>query len=139
MIPLPRDTWLYIVAFISITDSNIIFFRTSNDQSRPSELSNIYTLIRLRSKKKKMDDYVGYILVLALAGIFVFSLSNAFKKRDKAFLRSVVIVVLGDIGRSPRMMYHAESFATARFKTYVVGYGGEYITFSLDSFVNYYC
>ncbi|PAV21780.1 glycosyltransferase family 33 [Pyrrhoderma noxium] len=71
-----------------------------------------------------MDDYAGYILVLALAGIFVFSLSNAFKKRDKAFLRSVVIVVLGDIGRSPRMMYHAESFATARFKTYVVGYGG---------------
>ena len=72
-----------------------------------------------------MDDYAGYILVLALAGIFVFSLSNAFKKRDKAFLRSVVIVVLGDIGRSPRMMYHAESFATSRFKTYVVGYGGE--------------
>ncbi|KAI8983197.1 mannosyltransferase [Trametes punicea] len=39
-------------------------------------------------------------------------------------LRSVAVLVLGDIGRSPRMMYHAESFATNRFQTYLVGYRG---------------
>ncbi|KAI0353157.1 mannosyltransferase [Trametes cingulata] len=46
------------------------------------------------------------------------------KPRPKPALRSVAILVLGDIGRSPRMMYHAESFATNKFQTYLVGYGG---------------
>ena len=39
-------------------------------------------------------------------------------------MRSVVVFVLGDVGRSPRMMYHAESFANNGFETYVVGYRG---------------
>lgn len=47
------------------------------------------------------------------------------KPRPKPSLRSVAILVLGDIGRSPRMMYHAESFATNKFQTYLIGYGGE--------------
>ena len=47
------------------------------------------------------------------------------RPRPKPALRSVAILVLGDIGRSPRMMYHAESFATNKFLTYLVGYGGE--------------
>ncbi len=38
--------------------------------------------------------------------------------------RTVAIVVLGDIGRSPRMMYHAESFASHDFKTYIIAYKG---------------
>ncbi|KAF9651302.1 beta-1,4-mannosyltransferase [Thelephora ganbajun] len=39
-------------------------------------------------------------------------------------MRSVVVFVLGDVGRSPRMMYHAESFANDGFETYIVGYHG---------------
>ncbi|EGN92688.1 glycosyltransferase family 33 protein [Serpula lacrymans var. lacrymans S7.3] len=39
-------------------------------------------------------------------------------------LRSVAILVLGDIGRSPRMMYHAESFAKIQFDTFLIGYRG---------------
>ena len=39
--------------------------------------------------------------------------------------RSAAVVVLGDIGRSPRIMYHAQSFALNDFETYVVGYKGE--------------
>ncbi|TFK47946.1 glycosyltransferase family 33 protein [Heliocybe sulcata] len=42
----------------------------------------------------------------------------------KPMLRSVAILVLGDVGRSPRMMYHAESFAKHGFETYPVGYKG---------------
>src|SRR5712671_3409024 len=42
----------------------------------------------------------------------------------KPSLRSVAIVVLGDVGRSPRMMYHAESFAKLQFDTFLVGYKG---------------
>lgn len=44
--------------------------------------------------------------------------------RNQHSLRSVAIVVLGDIGRSPRMMYHAQSFAENDFVTNIIGYGG---------------
>lgn len=46
--------------------------------------------------------------------------------RERPAMRSVAILVLGDIGRSPRMMYHAESFAKSGFETYMIGYPGEY-------------
>lgn len=38
--------------------------------------------------------------------------------------RSVAILVLGDIGRSPRMMYHAQSFAGLNFQTSIIAYKG---------------
>lgn len=38
--------------------------------------------------------------------------------------RTATVLVLGDIGRSPRMMYHAESLARSGWDTYMVGYGG---------------
>ncbi|KAI8796896.1 chitobiosyldiphosphodolichol beta-mannosyltransferase [Biomphalaria glabrata] len=38
--------------------------------------------------------------------------------------RNICIVVLGDIGRSPRMQYHAMSFAMEGFRVYLVGYRG---------------
>ncbi|KAG8957934.1 mannosyltransferase [Tulasnella sp. 419] len=44
--------------------------------------------------------------------------------RDPQRKKSVAIVVVGDIGRSPRMMYHAQSFADSGFDTVIVGYGG---------------
>lgn len=47
-----------------------------------------------------------------------------FRPRDEHSIRSVAILVLGDIGRSPRMMYHAQSFAENGFQTDVIGYGG---------------
>ena len=64
------------------------------------------------------------ILRLLLSVIIIYFVRNAFKKRDKAVLRCVAILVLGDIGRSPRMMFHAESFANAHFQTYLIGYAG---------------
>ena len=45
-------------------------------------------------------------------------------KPEKPTLRSVAILVLGDMGRSPRMMYHAESWARNGFETYLIGYRG---------------
>jgi beta-1,4-mannosyltransferase len=47
---------------------------------------------------------------------------------SKPSLRSVAILVLGDIGRSPRMMYHAESFAKLHFETFLIGYEGPSIS-----------
>lgn len=37
--------------------------------------------------------------------------------------KSVCVVVLGDIGRSPRMQYHSLSLAKAGYKVDIVGYG----------------
>ena len=38
--------------------------------------------------------------------------------------KSICIVVLGDVGRSPRMQYHALSFVKTGFSVDIVGYGG---------------
>lgn len=45
-------------------------------------------------------------------------------RRETPLLKTVAILVLGDIGRSPRMMYHAESFATNDYQTFLIGYRG---------------
>lgn len=59
----------------------------------------------------------GVVLLVAVFHIFRF-----LKRRPT--LRSVAILVLGDVGRSPRMMYHAESFAKFGFRTHLIGYEG---------------
>jgi beta-1,4-mannosyltransferase len=46
------------------------------------------------------------------------------KKVDFKAGRTTQIVVLGDIGRSPRMQYHAISIAKHGGKVYLVGYQG---------------
>lgn len=68
---------------------------------------------------------------LAVQGILLSSFISAsyvtwktFRPRSEHSLRSVAILVLGDIGRSPRMMYHAQSFAENGFLTDLIGYGG---------------
>ncbi|KAK3789039.1 hypothetical protein RRG08_063755 [Elysia crispata] len=52
--------------------------------------------------------------------VFLYLLANFLAKTP----RNVCIVVLGDIGRSPRMQYHALSFAKEGFRVYLVGYSG---------------
>jgi hypothetical protein len=75
-----------------------------------------------------------YILVLVLQTAFLLFLTwtlyktwRALQPRNEHSLRSVAILVLGDIGRSPRMMYHAQSFAENGFMTDLIGYGGMHI------------
>ncbi|KAL5518524.1 ALG1 [Sanghuangporus vaninii] len=70
-----------------------------------------------------MFDY-PFVLRILITLFIVTLIRNAFSKRERAALRIVAVLVLGDIGRSPRMMYHAESFANAHFQTYLVGYAG---------------
>lgn len=64
----------------------------------------------------------GFLLPLMILMPLWFIASKCLKKPTR--LRSVVVFVLGDVGRSPRMMYHAESFANNGFETYIVGYRG---------------
>ena len=64
---------------------------------------------------------VFYVVILISLGFLTW---NALRPHSRHSSRSVAILVLGDIGRSPRMMYHAQSFADTGFVTHLIGYGG---------------
>ena len=71
--------------------------------------------------------YLDLEIVLAcLLGLLTLRLIYQMfqKPSGRPSYRTVAVVVLGDIGRSPRMMYHAESFASHNFNTYVIAYKG---------------
>ena len=59
------------------------------------------------------------ILALFLAAVFGY-------KRFACGKKKACIVVLGDIGRSPRMQNHALSLVKHRFNVYFIGYRGMY-------------
>lgn len=64
-----------------------------------------------------------------LAAVLYFAIQLLWPSTTKAGAnppRSVALVVLGDIGRSPRMIYHAQSFVQAGFKTYILAFRGEH-------------
>jgi beta-1,4-mannosyltransferase len=56
-------------------------------------------------------------LVVLLIAYFLY----AFLRNEKL---SVYIIVLGDIGRSPRMQYHAICFAEQGYRVHLIGYRG---------------
>lgn len=72
------------------------------------------------------DDTV--VLLLGLLAVSLVSLkflqANRRHRGDAQDLKSVTIIVLGDIGRSPRMLYHATSFMQRGYKIYIVAYPG---------------
>jgi beta-1,4-mannosyltransferase len=69
------------------------------------------------------STWTATLLTVFLVLIF-WKLWKLLTCQGKLRLRSVAVLVLGDIGRSPRMMYHAESFANSGFDVYFVGYKG---------------
>lgn len=54
-------------------------------------------------------------------------------KRNVKCKVSVQVLVLGDIGRSPRMQYHAMSIAKHGGRVSLIGYSGSFPTVSLIS------
>ena len=78
----------------------------------------------------------GLLRVVAVFGsllLVLFTVQTYQYVRRPPKLRSIAIIVLGDVGRSPRMMYHAESFAKLGFDTYLIGYRGEWKTNSSNT------
>lgn len=67
-----------------------------------------------------MSFSLDILLYTPFVFVFLYLLANFLAKTP----RNVTIVVLGDIGRSPRMQYHALSFAKEGFRVYLVGYMG---------------
>lgn len=90
------------------------------------------------------DPTLGWDLALSiqllLAASFillvyrVFRISRQDVRSGGPEYRSVAILVLGDIGRSPRMMYHAQSFANINFQTFIIGYRGAHIHGFFDGY-----
>ncbi|KAL1747312.1 glycosyltransferase family 33 protein [Schizophyllum fasciatum] len=81
------------------------------------------------------EDYVAPAAALAILLVLAYLTwkTVAFlRPRNQHSLRSVAILVLGDIGRSPRMMYHAQSFAECDFVTDLIGYKGSRVIPSLE-------
>lgn len=67
---------------------------------------------------------LSFLLLALCPLLFVFSVKSLRYVKRRPKRRTVALLVLGDVGRSPRMMYHAESFAQLEFKTFLIGYKG---------------
>ena len=80
-------------------------------------------LPRLLPNFTMVGEWTYDILVLLITLTPLWLFASKYLNRP-TLKRSVVVFVLGDVGRSPRMMYHAESFANNGFQTYIVGYRG---------------
>jgi beta-1,4-mannosyltransferase len=77
-------------------------------------------------QRRALQDFLKFTALIFSAFLVIIVVHVFQKVRQRPRLRSVAILVLGDVGRSPRMMYHAESFARLEFNTYLIGYRGQY-------------
>ena len=68
----------------------------------------------------------GYVLVVSTITALAMLLLISIKWRAQQGSEVVTIVVLGDIGRSPRMQYHAMSLVKTGYQVDFVGFGGEF-------------
>lgn len=72
-----------------------------------------------------MSIGVAFGLGLSILGLFFLPTRFNSKQHSPAGKPSAQILVLGDIGRSPRMQYHALSVAKHGGSVQVIGYQGE--------------
>jgi beta-1,4-mannosyltransferase len=83
-------------------------------------------MIDQQAQSRHLQDFLKFAALIFSAYLVISVVNVSRKIRQRLGLRSVAILVLGDVGRSPRMMYHAESFAKLEFDTYLIGYKGEH-------------
>lgn len=67
----------------------------------------------------------GPLVSLVLVAGSLSLLVRALRRRDAGTERRVCVLVLGDIGRSPRMQYHALSLSKHGYTVTFVGYLGK--------------
>lgn len=84
-------------------------------------------LLTLNDIDSNMGTVSTAVQLLLLLSIGYIAVRWYLLPTQRPTLRSVAIVVLGDVGRSPRMMYHAESFAKNGFQTYIIGNRGTHV------------
>lgn len=65
------------------------------------------------------------VLVIGLIGIVL----RRMRQRNRGTNRRVCVLVMGDIGRSPRMRYHSLSLSKHGFNVTFVGFVGKIVSF----------
>lgn len=65
---------------------------------------------------------VGALVILRVISLII--VKRFYTSAPIITTQTISIVVLGDIGRSPRIQYHALSFAEAGFLVDLIGYAG---------------
>ena len=56
---------------------------------------------------------------------FILVLARSLKSRDESAQRNACVLVLGDLGRSPRMQYHALSLSRHGYNVTLIGFLGK--------------
>ena len=86
---------------------------------------------------------------IAMLGVFVYALFVIFtlivsivllaalKWREEDGKGRVAVIVLGDLGRSPRMQYHALSLCREGYDVEFVGYGGTTVMLTKGCIIDY--
>lgn len=118
---------LVCVVALSELDTSLDAIVVVNKEPGNDEFTSVcYIIALLHAMTRDTTDALLGVVAASVSLLLVLFTVRAYQyvKRPPK-LRSVVIIVLGDVGRSPRMMYHAESFAKLGFDTYLVGYQGE--------------
>jgi beta-1,4-mannosyltransferase len=78
-------------------------------------------------------ELLDFLLTGAVIGSTIFSafllcLPSRYVVTAETSKKSVQILILGDIGRSPRMQYHALSIAKNGGAVQIIGYQGQELT-----------
>lgn len=68
-----------------------------------------------------------WALLPVVVVVLIFVLASGLKGRDEVAHLNVCVLVLGDIGRSPRMQYHALSLSRHGYSVTLIGFLGIYI------------
>lgn len=67
--------------------------------------------------------------VLGISSLLLLAWKNPRALFAPARRKTSAVLVLGDVGRSPRMMYHTESLAKLGWETSLIGYRGELLPY----------
>ena len=65
-----------------------------------------------------------FVVVVAGGVLSALLVLASVKWREQTGEGLIQVVVLGDVGRSPRMQYHCLSLVQMNYKVDVIGYGG---------------
>lgn len=70
---------------------------------------------------------LSWALLPVAVVVLIFVLASGLRGRDELAHLNVCVLVLGDIGRSPRMQYHALSLSRHGYSVTLIGFLGIYI------------
>lgn len=65
------------------------------------------------------------VITAVIIAVLVLSYFMRNRSNGRRSSNNLVIIVLGDIGRSPRMLYHAQSAISRQYRVKIVAYRGE--------------